>query len=180
MYIFTRLISILFLPLVLFAHPHLFVDIDLELINKNKSLETVKVKWIFDDMSSQMMIFDYDKNLDGKFDKKEIQIFRENVFDGLKGVDYNTHIKVDNKIIKTYKLLTNIGLLIEKNRFVLTYDLNFKKYNNYKDIKVGFWDEDFFTGFTLNKDFVTANKLDFKIEEIDADFYYGYQIVLKK
>jgi ABC-type uncharacterized transport system substrate-binding protein len=174
------LFSLFLFPLFLFAHPHLFMDIDLELIHKDKSLETVKVKWIFDDMSSQMMIMDYDKNLNGKFDKNEINLFKKNVFNDLKSSDYYTHIKINNKKVSTDKLLKNMGLIIENNRFVVIYDLNLKKYDNYQNIKIGFWDKDFFTALTLKKEFVISNNLKFSIKEIDADFYYGYEILIKK
>ncbi|HIP02905.1 MAG TPA: DUF1007 family protein [Campylobacterales bacterium] len=68
-----------------------------------------------------MVKYDYDKNRNGKFDKKESLFFKEQVFDTLKQYEYYAHIKIDNKKIPINSHLKNFFLTFEKNKFVVNY-----------------------------------------------------------
>ncbi len=162
-------------PFVLFAHPHLFIDLKLNIICKGDTIERVDVSWYFDEMNSQMLIMDYDKDFNGKFSKKEIKNFKKEVFDTLKPMSYYTHLKIKKKQENIKKLIDSFSLDLKNNRFIVKYGLNLKKYKNYENLTLGFWDEDFFNSFVMDKEWIKINncKLKYNIKDIDGDFFMG-------
>ncbi|MDC0932770.1 DUF1007 family protein, partial [Arcobacteraceae bacterium] len=58
------LIFIVLISINSFAHPHFFIDVDL-------NIETNKIEhsWKFDKINSRLITFEFDKNKDGSFQK---------------------------------------------------------------------------------------------------------------
>jgi ABC-type uncharacterized transport system substrate-binding protein len=71
----VKILSILLFCEIVFAHPHIFIDLYLDFSKQN----VVNVKWAFDDMTSSMFMVDFDQDGDGKFNKKETSQFIEYV-----------------------------------------------------------------------------------------------------
>ena len=168
------------LPLLSFAHPHVFADVALKIELKNSQINTVQISWHYDEMTSQMLLMDYDKNRDGKFDKKESLFFKEQVFDTLKQYEYYTHIKIDGKKIPIDKLVKEFFLTFEKNKFIVNYIISLQETKQKSSIDIGFWDKEFYSSFDIDPAFVTFNKkLKFEIEEVEEDIYMGVVLKLK-
>ncbi len=174
-------IFLLFIPIITFAHPHVFADVALKIEVKNNQVNTVKISWHYDDMTSAMLLMDYDKNGNGKFDKKESQFFKEQVFDTLKQYEYYTHIKIDNKKTPVDNYIKNFFLSFEKNKFIVNYIVSLKDIPQKSTIDIGFWDKEFYSSFDISSKFVTfdGKKLKFDIEEVEDDIYMGVVLKLK-
>ena len=159
------------LPLFLFAHPHTFLDVYANVKSENQKIKSINFKWIFDDMTSQLLIMEFDQNMDGKIDKNEIEYIKTNYFDYLKQFNYYTNIKIENK--SQFAKPINFKSYIENMRVVYQFDLNFN-YDKSK-IKIELYDEDMFTALVLKKEFITS-KIKYKVSDVDNDIYFGYRL----
>ena len=159
------------LPLFLFAHPHTFLDVYAHVKSENQKIKSINFKWIFDDMTSQLLIMEFDQNMDGKIDKNEMEYIKTNYFDYLKQFNYYTNIKIENK--SQFAKPINFKSYIENMRVVYQFDLNFN-YDKSK-IKIELYDEDMFTALVLKKEFITS-KIKYKVSDVDNDIYFGYRL----
>ncbi|MEJ2501532.1 MAG: DUF1007 family protein, partial [Campylobacterales bacterium] len=76
---------LLFWVTLLSAHPHCFIDVHPAVDGKK-----LTVKWVFDQMSSQMLMMDFDRDADGRFSDKESRALYKEGFESLKAYDYYT------------------------------------------------------------------------------------------
>ena len=159
------------LPLFLFAHPHTFLDVYANVKSENQKIKSINFKWIFDDMTSQLLIMEFDQNMDGRIDKNEMEYIKTNYFDYLKQFNYYTNIKIENK--SQFAKPINFKSYIENMRVVYQFDLNFN-YDKSK-IKIELYDEDMFTALVLKKEFITS-KIKYKVSDVDNDIYFGYRL----
>lgn len=74
--IFIIILSISFVQ----AHPHTFMDVYPALHVKGDKIVKTHIKWKMDDMSSAMLIMEFDTNGNGKIDEKENAFIYENYF----------------------------------------------------------------------------------------------------
>jgi ABC-type uncharacterized transport system substrate-binding protein len=173
------LLLILLTPLITFAHPHVYADIDLNLKVQNNQLTEIEISWNYDDMTSQILLMDYDKNRDGKFSKKESMFFKNQVFDTLKPYEYYTHVKIDGKKVPVDHIMNNFFLSFKNNKFIVNYRVILKDVPQKKNIDIGFWDKEFYSSFDLSSKTIkfSGKKLKYSIEEVEDDIFMG--VVLK-
>lgn len=160
----------------LLAHPHTFIEIYPTIEVKNNIMDKIHFKWQLDEMTSSMLIMEFDQNANLKIDKDENQYIYENYFIALKDYNFYTDIKVKNKI-QLFPKPNNFKTTIENNRVCYSFDIDTKY--NIKDTKFDFGDEDFFVAMILKKKFVTTKGASAKVTELDNDFYFGYRLELK-
>ena len=172
---------ILLTPLIAFAHPHVYADIDLHIQTKNNQIQGINIAWKYDDMTSQILLMDYDTNKDGKFDKKESLFFKNQVFDTLKPYEYYTHIKIDNQKFPIDNRFKNFFLTFENNQFIVHYSIDLHDIPQKSTIDLGFWDKEFYSSFDISSKHITfsGKKLKFRIEEVEDDIYMGVVLKLK-
>ena len=95
------LVLILSIPaLTSWSHPHIFLYSTVKVVFDEKGLAGVQVNWVFDEMFSSMMILDFDKNRNGRFEPAEIESLKKGAFDNLRQFDYFMHIKISGKSFK--------------------------------------------------------------------------------
>jgi len=129
-----------------------------------------------DDMSSAMLIMEFDTNSDGKIDEKENDYIYKNYFVSLSKYHFYMDIIVKNEIV-TLPNPKNFKASIEENRVCYSFDID-KKYE-VKGTKFDFYDKDFFVAMILKKEFVKVNNKVAKITGEDKDFYYMYRMELR-
>ena len=161
---------ILFISSV-YAHPHTFIDVYPTLIQRDGYVKQVNIKWLLDEMTSSMLIMEFDPNGDGKLDKKENKYIRDNYFITLKDYSFYTYIKDRYKV-------DNFHATIKKNRIEYSFALIPLKKTKVKGFYIDFYDEDFFVSMQLKEEFVTQ-KIPHIVKDIDGDWFYGYKIIYK-
>lgn len=167
-----RLLTILiFFFTLIYAHPHTFMEVYPSIQTQNNTIKQVDIKWIIDEMTSSMLIMEFDSNGDGKIDKKENNYINKNYFSTLKEFDYYTHTKQKYKVI-------NFKANIKNNKIEYNYSLVFSNKINIKDFSMSFYDTDFFVSMVLKEQFVKQN-IPHIVEDIDGDYYFGYKITYK-
>ncbi len=165
---------ILLSPCLLFSHPHTFIDVYAE-INSSKNVQNIIFKWKFDEMTSQLLVMEFDANMDGKLDNKEIEYIKINYFETLEQYNYYTDIIIQNNSIKTKPL--NFTAYIEDNiKVVYQFEIEIQDIAN--NITLNIYDEERFSALVLKKEFITSNTK-YKLTDIDTDLYFGYKLELQ-
>ena len=75
------------------AHPHVWIDVSVELRFEDKVLRGLRVIWLFDEYYSAFAVQDFDVNGNKQLDREELAVL-ENSHEGLKDYSYFTHLKV--------------------------------------------------------------------------------------
>ncbi len=170
------LISIFIFVSMAFAHPHTFMDIYPTIKVQKDQTATIHFSWKFDEMTSAMLIMEFDINGDGKIDKEENKFVYENYFSTLKDYSFYTDVFVGKKAQDIFTPI-NFKATIENNRIVYSFDIQ----ENYpaKNLKIDLYDEDFFVATVLKKEFISISEGSTKIVELDKDTYFGYRLELQ-
>lgn len=163
---------LILLPYLLFAHPHTFIDVLTDVKSNKNKVETITFKWRFDEMTSQLLIMEFDQNLNGKIDKEENDFIKTNYFDSLNEFNFYTNLSTKEKIQVTKP--NNFSASIE-NGINLIYKFDIKIDKDKKDFKIELYDEDMFTALVLKDEFITSD-LKFKVSDVDNDIYFGYRL----
>lgn len=158
------------------AHPHTFIDVYPTLHVKGNEIVKTHIKWKMDEMSSAMLIMDFDSNGDGKIDEKENAFIHENYFLSLSEYHFYMDIVVKNKLTILPKL-KNFRASIENHRVCYSFEID-KKYN-VKDTRFDFYDKEFFVAMMLKKEFVKVENKVVQVTGEDKDFYFMYSLEIK-
>ncbi len=74
------------------AHPHMFIDTQLEVRLSGDCLDGLEITWYFDPMFTASIMNDWDSNGNGSFSSSEVDQIYENAFSNLADFDYFTYI----------------------------------------------------------------------------------------
>lgn len=170
------IISFILLINILYSHPHTFIEVYPTITVKNKITEKIHFIWKMDEMTSSMLIMEFDENANNKLDTKEQQHIYDNYFSSL--IDYNfyTDITVKEKI-KKFPNPKNFKAFIEDNKLCYSFDIETKL--NISEMMFDFGDQDFFIAMILKKEFTNITGASAIVTDLDNDFYFGYRLELK-
>ena len=154
-----------------YAHPHTYINIYPTVILKDKKITQIDFKWVMDEMTSSMLIMEFDQNLNRKIDKNENNYIKNNYFLSLKKYDFYTHTKAKYKV-------ANFKADIINDKIIYMFSFILDKPHTLNNFSMSFYDTDFFVSTQLKKEFITQ-KINYVVEDVDGDFYYGYKITYK-
>lgn len=163
------------IPIFLYSHPHMFIDVHLN-IEKKESFEQIDVDWLFDEMNSEILIFDYDLNGDRKFSSDEVTLFKDEVFKVLTAQYHSyTYLKIDNIDINIAKQIAQFSLSIEKDSiFKLSYTINLNKLKNIQYFELSFYDENYMTAMKMENKNIKGIK---NMKLLEDNEFYGYKLI---
>ena len=150
----------------------------------------LQVNWVFDEMFSSMIILDFDKNGNRRFEPSEIESVKEGAFENLREFDYFMHIKIDGKPFKV-KYVKDFSAEITKGKMAYRFFVpcHVRAEESSKEIKLSIYDVTFYSSAFLEKNPVTyenqhAYEVEYTIEKNrDEAYYYGQvypeEIILK-
>ncbi|NOR45550.1 MAG: DUF1007 family protein [Candidatus Delongbacteria bacterium] len=179
--------TIMFLALFFFAqisysHPHEFANVELKLNIKQDNTIYIQISWEFDEMSSLMLIEDFDKNRDGKFDINEVIKVEQDAFEVLKEIDFYAYMAINNTKypIKSYK---NFNVSIKNYKVIYQFTILEKKVTEEKinDFTIYFADSDNYTAFFLKKENIRvivdeSVKYTFDVKEVEYKHFICDQL----
>ena len=158
---------------ILYAHPHTFIEVYPTITLKGQNIQNIQFKWQLDEMTSSMLIMEFDANSNGKIDQNEIPYIYENYF--LPLVDYNFYTDITTKQkIQKFPMPKNFSATITNNKICYIFDID-EQYN-INNTFFDFGDSDFFVAMVLKKEFITINNSSVKVSDLDNDFYFGYRL----
>ena len=167
-----------------YSHPHVFLETALTIVFDHEGLAGVRVKWLFDEMFSSMILLDFDLNKDQKLEKKEIGLIRQNAFANLKNFGYFTSIKINGKPFKV-KLVSDFTAALKENQLVYEFMIpcHVRATKRYKEFRVSQYDREYYSAvfYAREKPFTYEGTSSFDIEHWaeknpDDSYYFG-QIV---
>jgi ABC-type uncharacterized transport system substrate-binding protein len=172
-----------FLYTLLFSHPHVFIDVKFDIaINQNSS--DIDVFWYFDEMTSNLLLMDFDQNRNNKLEKEEIAFLKQESFDNLKEFNYYISPHQKNKKLK-FSEPQNFTAYIEGAKLVYKFSISTNIDLSIKELKIGCFDEENLTSFHLSEDIkikinhenIDLSSVDSKLE--DKDYYIADMLIVK-
>ena len=169
---FRLVFLLLFSVSSLCAHPHIFIDVKMTVES-----EKTTITWIFDVMSSAMLIKDYDKNKDKQLDSSEIAFMEKDHFKPLGEYSYFMRLFDGKEEVEVRKGDT-FSATIDKKRLVYTFSIptpSLKKY------EFRFFDPEMYVAMILKPEALQcAKSFTCKAQGYDADFYYAYKAIVSQ
>jgi ABC-type uncharacterized transport system substrate-binding protein len=160
--------------LILFAHPHIFIDYTIDFVFEQDELTGIKTVWLFDEMYSSMLLQNYDVDQNGYIDKNETATMQRDAFSNLENYNYFIYITANNKCYKV-KTVQDFAVDARDDRviyeFFVPYSLPVE--NLYQNIEVCMYDETYYVDlWPLNDDpalFTNAETVDYKYEVFEDE-----------
>ena len=152
---YTRLIAaaLTLMPCAAFAHPHVFAEARLEVIEgANGVISEVRNLWRFDDMFSASVVLDFDENSDLKLDEKELAEIGTTVIDSLEEFSYYTYLTKDGQEIALSRP-DSIHVTYENNQITMFFAAKPKDPLTISGkLSFGSWDPTMYTAIDFGKD----------------------------
>ncbi len=141
----------------LFAHPHVFVIVDVEMIFSDSLFEKIKVKWVMDDMTSAMIYEDFDLNANNVFEDTETAKLATSFQDMQADSDYKLMLWHQDKRL-TIKEITSFNVVSQDIYVIYEFEVIFnEKLLPRGNVKMSTYDIDNMIKLTLDEN------VDFKI-----------------
>ncbi len=110
----------------LFAHPHMFIDTEMEVRLQGDILAGLEITWHFDPMFTAAITTDFDRNRDGQFSSNERSEVFSGAFSNLETSDYFTFLDIDGQVyspsrIEEFSVFMEDGALVY--RFFCPFDV---------------------------------------------------------
>ena len=154
------------------AHPHVFIETKVDVLP-----EKIIVTWSFDEMSSAMLMDDYDKNKNKKLDPDEVAFMEKDHFRTLEPYSYFIHMS-DGKDEFDLKRVGEFSALFDAKKLIYTFAIPKPKFKKYE---LRFYDAEMYVALILKKEWLTCKEsMKCKIEGYDADFYYAYKVMVQE
>ena len=143
---------------VLAPHPHVFIYNSIKVVFDEKGLAGFEVKWVFDEMFSNMIIHDFDKNRNGHLEPSEIRGIKNGAFSNLKKFNYFTHVKINNRVFKV-KFVKDFFAEIKENALIYRFlvPCHVGAGSSFKEVKISIYDISFYCSV-----FLTENPVGFE------------------
>ena len=169
---FRSLILAILLSTLACAHPHVFIDTKVQVLP-----EKIIITWAFDEMTSAMLMDDYDKNKDKKLDANEVAFMEKDHFKTLEPYSYFMHMS-DGKDEFDLKRIIEFTAAFENKKLIYTFAIPKPKFKKYE---LRFYDAEMYVALILKKEWLTCKEpIKCKIEGYDADFYYAYKVMVQE
>ena len=101
---FSYVICLLSTSTLVYAHPHMFIDTQLEVrLDGNHldgyHLDGLEITWYFDPMFTASIVNDFDEDGNGFFSEHEVDLIYENAFSNLADFDYFTFVNTNSSTL---------------------------------------------------------------------------------
>ena len=164
------------------AHPHVFIYNAVTVVFDQKGLSGFEIRWAFDEMFSSMIILDFDKNRNGRFEPAEIADVKKGAFFNLREFDYFTHIKIGEKPFQV-KYVKAFSAEIKNNILIYSFFIpcHVSATRKWKEVAISVYDREFYTSVFLAKDPIVLKshgpfEVRRRIEKNRAEAYFYGQI----
>lgn len=163
------ILSLIILSNSLFAHPHVFIDIGLEIDSKDEAV----ISWTFDPIESGNKIYFFDDNGDGFLDEQETLNLYNESFRDLDEYNYFITIKDD---YDTYpvKEVYDFKVSQDENRLTIFFSIKLPELKGSNKLSITHFDTSYFISFgDPDPEKIRLNNLYFAVlKNKSKPFYY--------
>ena len=103
------------------AHPHIWVDTQLQFIFSSQKLTHIQISYAFDEMYSSMILNLVDRNDNGTIDLAELDGIKNKVLAKIDDKNYFVHLRVNKNSISSSNIELSTVLINEEERLVLVF-----------------------------------------------------------
>jgi ABC-type uncharacterized transport system substrate-binding protein len=171
---------VLLMPCSVSAHPHVYVEARIDVVFDDNGLAGFKVAWVFDEMFSNMIAYDFDTNGNHCFEPEEVEGVRNGAFSNLREFGYFTRIRIGGdpfvvEFVKDFSATLRDGVMT----YIFFVPCHVRAAATVKEIRFSMYDDTYYTDIALARDPVKVNaakqfEVGWDIEDSPADaFYYG-------
>lgn len=146
--IYMRMIMLIILIPILsvsnsFAHPHMFIDTEMEVRLSGNSFSGVEITWSFDPMFTAAITSDFDRDRNGQFSQEETDDVFASAFSNLESSDYFTFVAIDGD---TYSpsCIEDFEVFLENDALVYRFFCPFNKPVLEKEFRIAIYDSSFY------------------------------------
>ncbi|MHA1539998.1 MAG: DUF1007 family protein [Alphaproteobacteria bacterium] len=136
------------------SHPHVWADVQIiAKFDASQKVKEISQIWAFDEMFSELILIDYDKDKNKVLSKKEVLDIKEKAFKHLKSEGFYTHIFVNGKKYDQYTL-SKFHAEIKNGEVIYQFTLLLNtQLDPFSDkISLGVYDPQFYTELTYKRD----------------------------
>jgi len=114
------MILLLVVPELVLAHPHMFIDTEMEVKLNGSVFSGIQITWHFDPMFTAAITGDFDSNGNGLFSESETSEVFNNAFSNLETFDYFTFVSADGQT-HTPSRIENFSVYMEDGALVYQF-----------------------------------------------------------
>ena len=169
-----------FLPGMLQAHPHIFIEQRLTPVFDDKGLFGIHVNWRFDDMFSSMIAADHDINKNQALEPEEVSQIKAKAFSFIAQYHYYFTVSIDGRPF-TVNDVTDFNAELDTGHVIYTFFIpcQVSAMDTPKKLKIATYDPEYYTAIYFPDkapyDVVNASQFNFKAEikeDKDTLFYF--------
>jgi len=140
-------------PFMCLSHPHVFVESTLTMVFDKEGLAGIRVEWNFDEFFTSMIISDYDRNRNGKFESPEVAAIEKKAFSNLLNFDYFTFIRIDGRPFEVRYVRDFSAILTGGNlKYEFHIPCHVRAISKFKEFIISQYDPTYYTSVTLATD----------------------------
>jgi ABC-type uncharacterized transport system substrate-binding protein len=133
------------------CHPHVFVDAYLLFVFDEGGLCGIRERWVFDEMFSQNLLYDFNTDNDGRLNHDDISQLRDIFYENTEEYNYFNNIKIDGRKYKIERL-EDFSISIEDGRIVYEFFVPCLvpvRPNEARNVKISLFDETIYTDLLI-------------------------------
>lgn len=154
---FLLLIAIAALATAGFAHPHVGIEVSLELVYSGKQCTGFWQEWVFDPVFSAMLRNDFDSDRNGRFDNREQQTVHDGAFTNLRKYGYFTLLRRGERRTSP-DAISNFSARIVGNRVAYRFFVPLSAQQGSGDFSLAVFDTTFYTNVEYTKQAVALTQ----------------------
>ena len=145
MWRWSLVLIVLLFPGYVAAHPHVWIDAHLEVYISDQGLNRVVNRWVFDEMFTESILLDYDRNRNREIEPGENSEIEAGAFSNLRHYGYFTHLTVGSREVPVNSV-EKFRATLEEGRLVYRFEvpLNVEVRDRWQRIHLGVWDDTYF------------------------------------
>jgi ABC-type uncharacterized transport system substrate-binding protein len=153
--VIPALILLLCSPAVSWSHPHMFIDSQVTLVIDSEGTQGFRVQWLFDQFFTAQILLDYDRDRNGRFDRREVEEIKNGAFNNLVHYNYFTtiHHAGNNHRVSEVR---DFNAFIENERlgytFFIPFPLSLPQEGKDQEFLISIFDDTFFCDIASLKD----------------------------
>jgi ABC-type uncharacterized transport system substrate-binding protein len=144
---------LLVFPQLSLSHPHVFIQNTLAIIFDHQGLAGIRVKWVFDEFFSSMIVGDYDQNHNNKLENSEVKTIKMEAFANLANYEYFTFIRIQGKRFKV-EYVRDFSAALAGGKLVYEFLIpcHVKSSPTFKELIISQYDPTYYSRVAFDKD----------------------------
>jgi len=131
------------------AHPHVFVEANMEIVlNEKAEFTELRHVWRFDEVFSATFLFDFDASGNGKLEEEELKELTDTVKTSIADFDFFTALRSGNDVLEFYEP-EKINAYYDEDQLIMFFEVNPAKPFNLKEqtLRISASDTSFYVAF---------------------------------